>query len=113
MVKTHDAALTPHQRAAAHPGIGKKSVITMNAQLKRLKPAALSRQVQVLTGELEALAQAKAEPRNRMVNTSFNQPVNRRQRKHLPGPIDLSQQVPVLLPCAPWTHRPAKSFRIG
>jgi hypothetical protein len=77
VIKKHDAALTPHQRAARHPDVRKRPVITMNAQFKRLKPAALSRQILALTGELETLAQAKAAPRNYKVNSSFNPPPNR------------------------------------
>ncbi|BCW69940.1 integrase catalytic domain-containing protein [Arthrobacter sp. TE12232] len=77
VIKKHDAALTPHQRAARHPDTRKRPVITMNAQFKRLKPAVLSRQILGLTGELETLAQAKAAPRNYKVNTSFNPPLNR------------------------------------
>ncbi|MFJ6158529.1 integrase, partial [Pseudarthrobacter sp. NPDC092202] len=70
--KKHDAALTPHQRAARHPNIRKQPVISMNAQFKRLKPAALSRQILALTGQLEALSQTKAAPRDYKVNTWFN-----------------------------------------
>jgi hypothetical protein len=72
VIKKHDAALTPHQRTVSHPGIRKGPVIAMNAQFKRLKPAALSRHILTLTGELEVLARAKAAPRNRRINTSFN-----------------------------------------
>jgi hypothetical protein len=72
VVKKHDAALTPHQRAAAHPNVRKRPLISMDAQFKRLKPAALSRQILALTGQLGALAQAKAAPRDYKVNTWFN-----------------------------------------
>jgi hypothetical protein len=72
VVKKHDAALTPHQRAAGHPNVRKQPVISMNAQFKRLKPAAMSRQILALTGQLEALAQAKAAPRDYKINTWFN-----------------------------------------
>lgn len=72
MVKKHNAALTPHQRAARHPNVRKQPVISMNAQFKRLKPAALSRQILALTGQLEALSQAKAAPRDYKINTWFN-----------------------------------------
>lgn len=44
----------------------------MSAQFKRLKPAALSRQILALTGQLEALSQAKAAPRDYKINTWFN-----------------------------------------
>jgi hypothetical protein len=77
VIKKHDAALTPHQRAAGHPEIRKRPVIAMNAQFKRLKPASMSRQILALTGQLEALAQAKAAPRDYKINTWFNPPRNR------------------------------------
>ena len=77
VVKKHDAALTPHQRAVRHPNVRKRPVITMDAQFKRLKPAAMSRQILALTGQLEALAQAKAAPRDYKVNTWFNPPPKR------------------------------------
>lgn len=72
IVKKHDQALTPHQRAVTHSDVGKRPVITMNARFKHLKPAALSRQILALTGQLEALAQAKSAPRDYKVNTWFN-----------------------------------------
>ncbi len=77
VVKKHDAALTPHQRAVRDPGIRKRPVIAMNAQFKRLKPAALSRQILDLTGQLETLTQAKAAPRDYKINTWFNPSLNR------------------------------------
>ncbi|MEO5780328.1 MULTISPECIES: hypothetical protein [Arthrobacter] len=77
MTKKHDAALTPHQRAASHLGVRKRPLITMNAQLKRIKPAALSRQILALTGQLETLAQAKSTPRDYKINTWFNPPRKR------------------------------------
>ena len=76
VIKKHDAALTPHRRAAGHPDVRKRPVIAMNAQFNRLKPAALSRQILALTGELESLAQAKAAPRDHTINTWFNKPPN-------------------------------------
>jgi len=63
VIKKYDTATTPHQRAVAHPDVRKRPIITMNAVFKRLKPAALSRQILALTGQLEALAQAKTAPR--------------------------------------------------
>jgi hypothetical protein len=45
----------------------------MNATFKRIKPAALSRQILALTGELEVLAQAKKAPRSKPpVNHAWN-----------------------------------------
>lgn len=72
VVKKHDAALAPHQRAAAHSSVRKRPIITMDAQFRHLKPAAMSRQILALTGQLEALAQAKAVPRDYKINTWFN-----------------------------------------
>ena len=73
VTKRYDTAATPHQRAVAHPGVRKRPVITMNATFKRLKPAALSRQILALTGQLEILAQAKKAPRSKPpVNHTWN-----------------------------------------
>lgn len=69
VTKRHDTAATPHQRAIAHDDIRRQSIITMNAAFKRLKPAALSRQILALTGELETLAQAKKAPRSKPPGT--------------------------------------------
>lgn len=79
VTKRHDTATTPHQRAIAHTGMRKRSIITMNAAFKRIKPAALSRQILALTGELEVLAQAKKAPRSKPpVNTTWNNTGSRR-----------------------------------
>jgi hypothetical protein len=59
VIKKHDTPATPHQRAVRHPAVRKRPVITMNAAFKRIKPAALSRQILALTAELETLALAK------------------------------------------------------
>jgi len=73
VTKRHDIAKTPHQRAVTHPEVRKRPIITMNAAYKRLKPAALSRQILALTGQLETLAQAKKAPRSKPpVNTAWN-----------------------------------------
>jgi transposase InsO family protein len=73
VIKKYDTATTPHQRAVAHPDVRKRPIITMNAVFKRLKPAALSRQILALTGQLEALAQAKTAPRAKPpVNHAWN-----------------------------------------
>ena len=71
--KKYDAATTPHQRALADPTVRARPKITMNAEFKRIKPAALSRQILALTGQLETLAQAKKAPRSRPpINHGFN-----------------------------------------
>jgi hypothetical protein len=73
VTKRYDIATTPHQRAVAHPATRKRPIITMNATFKRIKPAALSRQILALTGELEVLAQAKKAPRSKPpVNHAWN-----------------------------------------
>lgn len=73
VTKRHDQATTPHQRAITHEDMRRRPVITMNAAFKRIKPAALSRQILALTGELEILAQAKKAPRSKPpVNTTWN-----------------------------------------
>jgi len=73
VIKRYDVATTPHQRANAHPDVRKRPVITMTATFKRLKPAALSRQILALTGELETLAQTKAAAKPKPpVNRTWN-----------------------------------------
>ena len=73
VIKKHDTATTPHQRAIAHQSMRKRPIITMNAVFKRLRPAAMSRQILALTAELEVLAQAKKAPRSKPpVNHAWN-----------------------------------------
>jgi transposase InsO family protein len=79
VTKRHDQAQTPHQRAVAHKDVGKRPVIAMNAAFKQIKPAALSRQILALTGQLEVLAQAKKAPRSKPpVNAAWNYRDHRR-----------------------------------
>jgi hypothetical protein len=62
-----------HQRALAHKDVGKPSIITMNAAFRRIKPAALSRQILALTGQFEVLTRAKKAPHTKPpVNTAWN-----------------------------------------
>ena len=71
--KKHDAGATPHQRAIRHERMRKRPIITMNAAFKRIKPAALSRQILNLTGRLETLSVAKKPaPVRPAVNRAFN-----------------------------------------
>ena len=63
VIKKHDTAKTPHQRALLRTEIRKRPIITMNAAFKRIKPMALSRQINALTAQLETLALAKKAPR--------------------------------------------------
>jgi hypothetical protein len=73
VIKKHDRAATPHQRAAAHPAVRNRPKIGMDATFKRIKPAAMSRQILALTGELEALSLAKAPARPKPpVNHAWN-----------------------------------------
>ena len=73
VTKRHAKATTPHQRAIAHANMRKRPIITMNAAFKRIKPAALSRQILALTGQLEILSQAKKAPRSKPpVNHAWN-----------------------------------------
>lgn len=54
--------------------MAKRPVIQMNAEFKRLKPAALSRNILALTGELETLALAKKPADVKpAINQTFNQ----------------------------------------
>lgn len=64
MIKKHHTAKTPHQRAVLRTEIRKRPIITMNAAFKRIKPMALSRQINALTAQLETLALAKKAPRS-------------------------------------------------
>ena len=73
VTKRHAKATTPHQRAIAHANMRKRPIITMNAAFKRIEPAALSRQILALTGQLGTLAQAKKAPRAKPpVNHAWN-----------------------------------------
>ena len=58
VTKRYDTATTPHQRAIAREDLRKRPFIDMNAEFKRIKPAALSRQILALTGQLETFALA-------------------------------------------------------
>jgi len=69
--KKHDQPKTPHQRAITHETMRKRPIITMNAAFKRIKPAALERQVLDLTGRLEALSVAKSPARTKPVPHKF------------------------------------------
>ena len=72
VTKKHDAPATPHQRAIRHETMRKRPIIGMNAAFKRIKPAALSRQILALTAELETLALAKKPAPVRKINTAWN-----------------------------------------
>ena len=59
VTKRYDTATTPHQGAIARDDMAKRPIMGMNAEFTRIKPAALSRNILALTGELETLAVAK------------------------------------------------------
>jgi hypothetical protein len=59
VTKRYDRATTPHQRAIGREGMRKRPIIRMNAEFQRVHPAAQSRQILALTGQLETLALAK------------------------------------------------------
>ena len=58
--KKHDRPATPHQRAIEHPAMRQRPIIAMNAQFKKIRPMALSRQIYALTAELETISRHKA-----------------------------------------------------
>ena len=59
VTKKYDTATTPHQRALLDENVRKRPIVKMNAEFKRIKPAALSRQILALVRELETMALAK------------------------------------------------------
>jgi hypothetical protein len=59
VTKRYDIATTPHQRAISREDMRKMPIIRMNAEFTRVHPAAQSRQILALTGQLETLALAK------------------------------------------------------
>lgn len=73
VTKKYDTATTPHQRALLDENVRKRPIIQMNAEFKRIKPAALSRQILALVRALETMALAKraADPKP-AVNQAFN-----------------------------------------
>jgi hypothetical protein len=79
VTKIHDAPATPHRRAAADPHTDRKAGTRMNAEYRKVRPAALSRQILALTGQLETLATAKQPaPIKPPVNEDWNRRPNRR-----------------------------------
>jgi len=70
VTKRYDVATTPHQRAIAREDMRKMPIIRMNAEFKRVHPAAQSRQILALIGQLETLALAN---KPGAVNPSVNQ----------------------------------------
>jgi hypothetical protein len=60
VIKKHDRPATPHQRAIEHPAMRQRPTIAMNAQYKKIRPMALSRQIYALTAELETISRHKA-----------------------------------------------------
>jgi hypothetical protein len=62
VTKRYGTATTPHQRAIAPNDMAKRPIIGMNAEFTRIRPAALSRNILALTGNLETLALAEETP---------------------------------------------------
>jgi hypothetical protein len=60
VIKRHDRPATPHQRAVEHPAMRQRPIIAMNAQFKKIRVMALSRQILALTAELETISRHKA-----------------------------------------------------
>ncbi|MDR6417668.1 transposase family protein [Pseudarthrobacter sulfonivorans] len=79
VTKTHDAPATPYHRTAADSRTDRKAANRMNTEYRKVKPAALSRQILSLTGRLETLATAKQPaPAKPPVNEDWNRRPNRR-----------------------------------
>lgn len=79
VTKKHDAPATPHRRTKADPGVSPMAVLRMDTEYKKIRPAALSRQILSLTGRLETLATAKQPaPVKPPVNEDWNRRPNRR-----------------------------------
>jgi hypothetical protein len=73
VTKRYDRATTPHHRALAESTVSKRSVIGMNAQFRKIKPLALSRQIGALTGQLETVSLTKTPaPIKPAVSPNFN-----------------------------------------
>jgi hypothetical protein len=74
VTKRYDTATTPHQRAIGREDMRKMPIIRMNAEFKAVHPAAQSRQILALTGQLEILALAKKPAAMKpVVNRTFTQ----------------------------------------
>ncbi|MDP5228552.1 integrase, partial [Arthrobacter sp. YJM1] len=88
MVKKHDHAQTPHQRAVTDPTLRKMPIIRMNAEFKNVHPAALSRQILQLTKQLQTIATAKKPaPVKPPVNTTWNHPHPEAARRGNDSPL--------------------------
>lgn len=59
VTKKHDRPATAYQRAVEYPGMGKRPIITMNAQFKKIRVMALSRKIFAPTGELDTISRHK------------------------------------------------------
>ena len=65
VIKKHDLATTPHQRAGRHVKVTKKAKTAMSATYTKINPAAVQREIQALTEELLTLTTAKAAARTK------------------------------------------------
>ena len=117
VIKKHDIATTPHKRTVMHPATRKRPIIAMNAAFKRIKPAALSRKILALTGQLEILSQAKKAPRAKPpVNTAWNNPNKQRFLHEATGRGNLTSSIHISLGSASAsdldpTHQPLGRLR--
>src|SRR5271168_5021565 len=62
VIKKHDTAATPHQRAQAHPNLPSTAKADLIRSYLDINPAALQRHIQALVGELLTLSITKAGP---------------------------------------------------
>ena len=65
IVKKHDTATTPHQRAQAHPNLPTTAKADLTRAYLDINPAALQRHIQALVNELLTLAITKAGPKRK------------------------------------------------
>ena len=65
IVKKHDTAATPHQRAQAHPNLPTTAKADLTRAYLDINPAALQRQIQALLTELLTLTITKAGPKHK------------------------------------------------
>ena len=72
VIKRHDAAQTPHQRALAAGVITPVNKAALTRALNQLQPGRVQRQIDTLAARLERLALSKTTAPARAVNRAFN-----------------------------------------
>jgi len=65
VIKKHDPAATPHQRAERHVKVTKKAKTAMSRTYATINPAAVQREIQAITEQLLTLTTAKAAARTK------------------------------------------------